>query len=132
MGVVRIARIHDRPAVRPGELRILVDRLWPRGVSRAAAKLDEWLPDLGPTDGLRKWFGHEPDRFAEFRRRYRAQLRTAARTKLLAKIAEVARQQDVVLLFGAKDPLRNQAAVILDELARRHGVTIEPPEEPET
>lgn len=106
---LRIKRIYDAPARGDGH-RVLVDRLWPRGISKRRAKLDEWLPELAPSAELRKWFGHDPARWQEFRERYRAELdRKAA---LTAGIRHRALDQPVTLLYSARDPLHNQAVVL--------------------
>ena len=87
-----------------------MDRLWPRGLSKRAAGIDEWQKDLGPSHELRKWFGHDPGRWTEFRRRYRIELRT--QREALATIARKAGRGPVTLLFGARDPDHNQAVVL--------------------
>jgi uncharacterized protein YeaO (DUF488 family) len=106
---LRIKRIYDAPAGSDG-YRVLVDRVWPRGVSKQRARLDAWLPDLAPSTELRKWFGHDPARWQEFRRRYRSELdRKAA---LIDQIRHRALDEPVTLLYGARDPLHNQAVVL--------------------
>jgi uncharacterized protein YeaO (DUF488 family) len=112
---VRVKRVRARPSDDDGH-RVLVDRLWPRGVSREKAKLDEWLPDVGPSDELRKWFGHDPERFEEFRRRYVEELR--ARSGLLTDLRRRARDGTVTLLFAAKDEEHNNAVVLADVLRK--------------
>lgn len=102
----------------PGDgYRILVDRLWPRGVSKEKAKLDEWAKDLAPSSELRKWFGHKPERFAEFRECYLEELRVESTKEMkLAELATLALSQEVTLLYGAKDPIHNHAHVLREEL----------------
>lgn len=112
---VRVKRVRARPAADDG-YRVLVDRLWPRGVSRETARLDEWLPDLGPSDELRTWFGHDPERFEEFRRRYAEELRD--RRGLLSDLRRRARSGTVTLLFAAKDERHNNAVVLAEVLRR--------------
>ena len=107
--MVKIKRVYDPPERGDGE-RILVDRLWPRGLSKRTAGVDEWKKDLGPSHELRKWFGHDPGRWTEFRRRYLAELRT--QRDALATIARKAGRGPVTLLFGARDPDHNQAVVL--------------------
>jgi uncharacterized protein YeaO (DUF488 family) len=107
--MLKIKRVYD-PAERGDGERILVDRLWPRGLSKRAAAVDEWMKDLGPSHELRRWFGHDPRRWTEFRRRYVAELRTQ-REPLMA-IARKATRDAVTLLFGARDPEHNQAVVL--------------------
>jgi uncharacterized protein YeaO (DUF488 family) len=112
---VRIKRAYD--AAEPGDgYRILVDRLWPRGVSKEQARLDEWAKGLAPSPELRRWFGHEPARFAEFRRRYRDEL--AAREQELQALRRRARGGTVTLVYGARDTEHN-GAVVLAELLKR-------------
>jgi uncharacterized protein YeaO (DUF488 family) len=113
--MVKIKRVYD-PAERGDGERILVDRLWPRGLSKRAAAVDEWMKDLGPSHELRKWFGHDSRRWSEFRRRYVAELRTQ-RDPLMA-IARKATRGTVTLLFGARDPEHNQAVVLKGVIER--------------
>ena len=113
--MVKIKRVYDPPERGDGQ-RILVDRLWPRGLSKRAAAVDEWMKDLGPSHELRKWFGHDPRRWPEFRRRYVAELRTQ-RDPLMA-IARKATRGAVTLLFGARDPEHNQAVVLKGVIER--------------
>jgi uncharacterized protein YeaO (DUF488 family) len=112
---LRLKRVHDRPEPGDGH-RVLVDRLWPRGLSKDRAKLDEWMPDLGPSDELRRWFGHRPERFDEFRRRYVEEL--GDRRGMLADLRRRARSEAVTLVFAAKDRERNNAVVLADVLRR--------------
>jgi uncharacterized protein YeaO (DUF488 family) len=90
--------------------------LWPRGVSKEQAKLDEWLKDVGPSDELRKWFGHDPAKYAEFKKRYEAELKGNPAFAELRQI--VAAHPQVTLLYGAHDTKHNQATVLLGELSR--------------
>ena len=112
--MIRIKRIYDPPAEDDGR-RILVDRLWPRGVSKADAHMDEWLKDLAPSSELRHWFGHDPSHWAEFRERYLAEL--ASRQQLLDRLKEMARTETITLLFAAQDREHNNAVVLLDLLS---------------
>jgi uncharacterized protein YeaO (DUF488 family) len=112
---VRVKRVQD-PADRGDGHRVLVDRLWPRGVSKNAVRPDEWLRDLAPSDELRRWFGHRPDRFAEFRRRYIDELRT--QRKLLAALRRQARTGRATLLYAARDAEHNNAIVLATVLRR--------------
>ena len=108
--MLKLKRIYEKPAAGDGA-RVLVDRLWPRGVSKAAARLDLWLKDIAPSDALRKWFGHEPAKWSEFQKRYAAELKGKA--ALLQELRELEKREGTVtLLFGAKDPERNQAVVL--------------------
>jgi uncharacterized protein YeaO (DUF488 family) len=110
-GGARVARIYDEPTAQDGR-RVLVDRLWPRGVSKEAAKLDEWCKEVAPSSELRRWYGHEPDRFEEFAARYRAELSDGERAKALSQIATDSRSGVVTLLTATKKPEISEAAVI--------------------
>ena len=109
---VRLKRAYQAPDPEDGT-RILVDRLWPRGVRKEDARIDLWLKDIAPSDELRRWFGHDPERWPEFRRRYREELE--ARTDLRRKLEDACRQGPVTLLFAAQDERHNNA-VVLKEL----------------
>lgn len=111
---IRMKRVYERSDASDG-YRILIDRLWPRGVSRSRAALDEWGKDLAPSQTLRQWFGHDPKRFAEFRRRYVAELRR--KRPELAALRRRARSGVLTLVYGARDPKHNDA-VILAEILR--------------
>jgi uncharacterized protein YeaO (DUF488 family) len=113
---VRLKRAYDPAEPRDG-YRVLVDRLWPRGVSKERAHLDEWARELAPSAELRTWFGHDPDRFAEFERRYRAEL--AAHDEKLDELRRRAREGTLTLVYGARDEEHNDA-VVLAELVRVH------------
>ncbi len=109
--MLKIKRAYEAKAPGDGK-RIYVDRLWPRGVSKEKAAFDEWFKDLSPSDELRQWFGHEPDRFAEFRRRYIKELSTPDKQALLRLIAETAEKSAVTLVYSAKDTEHNNAVVL--------------------
>jgi uncharacterized protein YeaO (DUF488 family) len=112
---IRIKRIYD--AAEPSDgFRALVDRLWPRGISKRHAALDEWLVELDPSTTLRQWFHRDPTRWLEFARRYRAELR--AQAAALHSLRQRAAQQRVTLLYAARDPLRNHALVLRDVLRK--------------
>ncbi|WP_066365251.1 DUF488 domain-containing protein [Neobacillus fumarioli] len=99
--------------------RVLVDRLWPRGVSKVEARLDFWVKDAAPSSGLRKWFGHKPELFDEFRSRYLDELRTnEPQIQAVKQIMDLAEKGMVTLLYGAKDPVHNHAVVLYEELER--------------
>jgi uncharacterized protein YeaO (DUF488 family) len=98
------------PAGPDDGVRILVDRLWPRGVSKAQAALDDWMKDIAPSTELRQWFGHDPARWAEFQRRYRAEL--GQHTEELDRIRALARTQTVTLVYSAHDDRHNDAIVL--------------------
>ncbi|MGE0801976.1 MAG: DUF488 domain-containing protein [Lautropia sp.] len=104
----------------PGDgTRILVDRLWPRGVSKSAAALDDWIKDIAPSTELRQWFGHDPARWEEFQRRYRAELRQHG--EALDRIRALARTATVTLVYGARDEAHNDAVVLRDVLLQETG-----------
>ena len=112
---VSIKRVYEEREASDG-LRILVDRVWPRGVSKQAAAVDEWLKEAGPSTELRTWFGHDPQRFAEFAERYRAELRE---NPALHRLRELTAANDAVtLVYSAKDTEHNQAVVLRELLAR--------------
>ncbi len=113
--MIRLKRAYDPPAADDGH-RVLVDRLWPRGVSKDALRLDAWLRDLAPSAALRRWFGHDPARFAEFARRYQAELQREPARALLADLARRAARGPVTLVYAARDPDHNDAIVLRDLL----------------
>lgn len=108
-----LKRIYEEPSNQDG-YRILLDRLWPRGISKEEAKLDEWDKELGPSNELRKWFNHEDDKYEEFKARYKEELKV--QTATLVRIKKLAEQQQVCLLFGAKNEKHNQAVVVKEVL----------------
>jgi uncharacterized protein YeaO (DUF488 family) len=115
---VRRKRAYE-PAVPADGHRVLIDRLWPRGVSRERARLDEWARELAPSSELRQWFGHDPARFPEFRRRYETEL--AAQEEKLRELRRRARQSRLTLVYGARDTEHNDAVVLADLLERDSG-----------
>jgi DNA-3-methyladenine glycosylase len=111
---VRIKRVYEQSDPSDG-YRVLVDRLWPRGLTKADAAYEEWIREAGPSDDLRRWFGHDPARFGEFADRYRAELEGS---EALERLRAVCHEHPVVtLLYGAKDTEHNQAVVLRDLLA---------------
>jgi uncharacterized protein YeaO (DUF488 family) len=106
---VRLRRAYE-PADTAGGKRILVDRLWPRGVSKADAALDQWMKEIAPSTKLRKWFGHDPNRWEEFCHRYSAELHQNA--ELLNQLRSLARQGPVTLVYSAHDERHNDAVVL--------------------
>lgn len=111
--MIRLKRVYEPPLDEDG-FRVLVDRLWPRGVSKERAALDLWLKDVGPSNALRKWYGHVPERWAEFQEQYRAEL---AANDAFAELVRVAKEHKVItLLFGARDEERNEAVVLRELL----------------
>jgi uncharacterized protein YeaO (DUF488 family) len=119
-GEVRIARAYEEPAA-GGGYRVLVDRLWPRGVSREALAIDAWTKEVAPSDELRRWFGHDPTRWETFAARYRDELRRQPAAALVDDLVARARRGTVTLVYGAKDELHNQAVVLRDVIAERLG-----------
>lgn len=111
--MVRIKRAYEEPAGSDG-FRVLVDRLWPRGVKKERLRLDLWAKDLAPSSELRRWFGHEPERFREFAARYHAELRAGPARALLADLARRAAHGTVTLVYGARDEQHNGAVVLRD------------------
>ena len=115
---VRIRRAYADPAREDGT-RVLVDRVWPRGRSREALQLAGWERDVAPSDELRHWFGHDPARWAEFRRRYRAELEAPDRRAALDRLARLAQAGTLTLVYGAADEEHNQAVVLREVLEAR-------------
>ncbi|MBN8994623.1 MAG: DUF488 domain-containing protein [Rhizobiales bacterium] len=114
VGHILVKRVYAPPEAGDGQ-RVLVDRLWPRGLSKGEAHLDAWLKDVAPSPALRKWFGHDPTRFAKFTERYRGEL--DAHPEALAPLLDLVRKGRVTLLYGAHDEVHNQAVVLADYLA---------------
>ena len=106
---LKLKRVYE-PAESSDGYRILVDRLWPRGLSKAKAAVDEWMKEIAPSAELRRWFGHDPERWAEFQRRYEHELR--AHADLVGEIASRAAQGPVTLVYGARDEAHNDAVVL--------------------
>lgn len=114
MKKIHIKRIYEPPAPSDGT-RILVDRLWPRGVARDEAQIDAWIKDAAPSDALRRWYSHDPEKWPEFRTRYIAELR---HNPAAAELQDMAPEsKTITLLFAAKDSLRNNAAVLREFLS---------------
>ena len=107
--MLRTKRIYEEPSADDGT-RVLVDRLWPRGVSKEEAKIDRWEKDLAPTNELRRWFGHDPAKWEEFLRRYRAELE--GKEEVLARLRQEATGGTVTLLYAAKDEEQNNAVAL--------------------
>src|SRR6185312_4429580 len=110
-------RVYDEPDPSDG-VRVLVDRLWPRGLSKERAHVDVWLKDVSPSRDLRVWFGHDPAKFEEFRRRYEAELEEEPGRAAFAELREMARKQHVTLVFAAHDTEHCNAVVLRELLAR--------------
>ena len=114
--IIRVRRVYEAPQPDDGT-RVLVDRLWPRGLSKAKAALDEWCKDVAPSDELRRWYGHDPERFEEFARRYRLELDDPARASALAHLRELAKDGPLTLLTATKQAGISEAAVLAGLLA---------------
>ncbi len=112
---IALKRVYEEAAPEDGQ-RVLVERLWPRGLSKERAHIDLWLKEVAPSHELRKWFGHDPQKFAEFRRRYETELQRTEVQQALSKLREMAQQRPVTLLFSAHDTEHNNAVVLRDLL----------------
>ena len=115
---IRIKRIYEPPAEDDG-FRVLVDRLWPRGLGKAAAQIDLWVKEIAPTTELRKWFDHQPEKFDEFKTRYAIELH--ANHKVTSRLIEEANAATITLLYAARDPINNHAAVLQSFLSDNLG-----------
>ena len=113
--MVKIKRVYEEPDPRDG-LRVLVDRLWPRGLSKERAGVDRWEKQIAPSGELRRWFGHDPERWQEFRARYLVELE--GKREAVEEIAGLAKRQGVTLLFAASDAERNNAIVLKEMIER--------------
>lgn len=124
MGKISVKRIYDKQAPTDG-LRILVDRLWPRGMTKGAAHLDEWMKEAAPSRALRQWFAHNPDRFESFKEQYMQELDQAdgEAGRTLHKLRQMVRgKEPVTLLYAAKDERYNQAVVLKEWLEEKEGM----------
>ena len=113
--MIKIKRIYEPASADDGK-RIYIDRLWPRGMKKEEVKIDEWLKEISPSDALRKWFGHDPSKYEEFKRRYIKELQKHSET--LERIRKDAKGKTVTLLFSAKDVEHNNATVIKEILSK--------------
>lgn len=114
--MIKIKRIYDAPTKEDG-YRILIDRIWPRGLTKEKAKIDLWLKEIAPSDDLRKWFAHDPEKWEEFKNKYKEELKT--RQELLHKIKQLAREKGTVtMLYSAKDEKHNNAVALNDFLKK--------------
>lgn len=116
-GNVKLKRAYERATASDGT-RILIDRLWPRGVKKADAAIDQWVKDLSPSTALRKWFGHDPARWQEFRSRYAREVHQ--HREQLDKLRALARERPITLVFSAHDEVHNDAVALRDMLLGRH------------
>lgn len=114
----KVKRIYEEPSDNDG-YRVLVDRLWPRGVSKEEARLDEWLKEIAPSTELRKWFAHDPDKFDEFANRYKGEL--IQKEEVIDHLFEIEKEQNVTLIYAARDEINNHAIVLKDFLETHTG-----------
>lgn len=112
---ILLRRVYEDPLPVDG-LRVLVDRVWPRGMTKNAAHLDEWIKDVAPSTPLRRWYGHRPERFTEFRRRYLAELADPQPAAAMSRLRELTRTRRVTLLTATRDVDHSQAAVLAEQL----------------
>lgn len=117
---VNLKRIYDEADQTDG-VRVLVDRVWPRGMSKEDAQLNHWLKEIGPSNDLRKWFGHDPDKYEEFKQKYKQELEEGDQQEALQKLKDLTKEHDknLTLLFSAKDKEHNQARVLKEILDRQ-------------
>jgi uncharacterized protein YeaO (DUF488 family) len=113
---IEVRRIYDHRGTGRGGYRVLVDRLWPRGTAKAEAALDEWLKDAAPSTELRRWYSHDPNRFADFARRYRSELRRPPGSAAVHRLRRLARAQAVTILTATSDVQHSGAQVLYDHL----------------
>jgi uncharacterized protein YeaO (DUF488 family) len=118
-GSVQVRRVYEEPEPEDGT-RVLVDRIWPRGLTRAKAALNEWCKDVAPSDELRKWYGHDPGRFEEFGRRYRVELQGPRQAEALSHLRGLAEGRRLTLLTGTRQPEISEAAVLAALLRADH------------
>jgi uncharacterized protein YeaO (DUF488 family) len=109
--MLKLKRAYESPETGDGK-RILIDRLWPRGISKTTAHLDAWIKEVAPSNELRKWFGHDDARWEEFRKRYIQELSTPDKERILGEIADMLDRETVTLVYGAKNPKRNNGVVL--------------------
>jgi len=117
---VQIKRIYEEKRKDDG-IRVLVDRVWPRGVSKEDADLDEWIKQVGPSSDLRKWFSHDPEKFEAFKKKYKEELQSGDQKEALDKLKDITKKHDkeITLLFASKEEKYNQAAVLKEILDRQ-------------
>jgi uncharacterized protein YeaO (DUF488 family) len=116
--MVKLKRVYEQPEPSDGT-RVLVERLWPRGLTKERAQVDLWLKEIAPSNELRRWFGHIPERFTEFRRRYEAELASEEEQTSLKRLHTLAQQGPITLVFAAHDTQHNNAVVLRDLLLQQ-------------
>jgi len=124
MGQFKMKRVYEAADGSDGD-RVLVDRIWPRGMTKERVGADVWLKEIGPTFDLIRWFGHRPERYEEFRTHYVAELKSEALQPFVDRLLERVQTQDVTLLYSAKDEQHNQAAVLMEYLKERQGGSLQ-------
>ena len=117
---VQTKRAYETPSPQDG-YRVLVDGLWPRGLTKEKLRVDEWMRAIAPSATLRKWYGHKPEKWEEFRRRFRAELEKPPRKELLDELIKRARKEKVTLVFGARDAQHSNATVIAEMIRQISG-----------
>lgn len=115
---VAVVRVYDDPGRQPGDYRVLVDRLWPRGQSKEAVDHDEWVKDATPSTDLRRWYGHDPRRFSEFAQRYRAELEVPPAADVVSQLRKATKARRVILLTATRDIEHSGATVLRDAIER--------------
>lgn len=119
MKQIILHRIYDK-SITPEGIRVLIDRLWPRGIKKEEANIDYWFKEVAPSSELRKWFGHKPERFEEFRLKYLQELRNdEEKCQKVDEICQMLDENNVILLYGAKDTEKNHAVVLKEEILNR-------------
>ncbi len=118
--MIKIKRVYDEPSRADGK-RILIDRLWPRGLKKEDARIDEWIKEIAPSNELRKWFNHDPDKWREFKRRFFTELH--GKQEVVDGIISASRKGTVTLLFGSKEERFNNAAALKEYLEKRMGAS---------
>ncbi len=113
--MIKVKRVYE-PASQDDGLRILVDRLWPRGLTKEGAAIYKWVKEVAPSDNLRKWFSHDPKKWEEFKRRYREELKAPEKMAILEEIKKMAKAGTVTLLFGAREERYNNAVALKEIL----------------
>ena len=116
---IQTKRVYEEAHEKDGA-RVLVDRLWPRGLSKERAHVDLWLKEIAPSNELRRWFGHDPAKFEEFRQRYKAELKSESGQAALSKLREMTKRQHVTLVYAAHDSEHSNAVVLRDMLVQNH------------
>jgi uncharacterized protein YeaO (DUF488 family) len=119
MNNMKVKRIYERADTSDG-VRVLVDRIWPRGITKENAQLTVWMKEIAPSNELRQWFGHQPERFVEFKQRYEAELAGSSAQEYVEQLRLWAQEKQVTLLYAAKDEQHNQAVVLLRFLLSDH------------